>query len=261
MKLKGQVAIVVGGAQGIGTAIALTFAEEGANIALVDIEPIKSELEEACQKIEQKGRKAIAIVCDATDEKQVNKMVEETIQKLGRIDILVNSAGFRGPTVPVQDIDQQEWDKVIDINLKAPFLCCKAVLKQMIKQQSGSIVSIGGTAAKEGLPLRGSLNAAKWGLIGLTQTIAKESGPLGIRANAICPGGVADERLLPTLEARAKTLGVTVKQVEKDFLEKAPLRKWASQEEIARAALFLASSDSSHTTGESLNVSGGEIMY
>ncbi len=163
--------------------------------------------------------------------------------------------------MPVQEITEQDWDKVIAVNLKAPFLCCKAVLKWMIKQKSGNIVSISGTTGRAGMALRGALSTAKWGIIGLTQTIAREAGPLGIRANVICPGGVYDERLKPTLEERAKALGVTVEEVEKDFLEQTVLRKFAYPEEIAKTALFLAANDSSHVTGEILNVSGGEIMY
>jgi len=189
MKLDGQVAIVVGSARGIGAAIARTFSEEGANIVLVDIEKMKHQLDEVAQEINQKGGKAIAVVADATDDAQVNKMVDETISRWGKIDILVNSAGLRGPLVPVQEITEQEWDSVLAVNLKAMFLCCKAVLKVMMKQKSGNIVSISGTAGKEGMALRGSLCAAKWGLLGLTQTIAKEAGPSGIRANIICPGG------------------------------------------------------------------------
>ena len=189
MKLDGQVAIVVGSARGIGAAIARTFSEEGANIVLVDIEKMKHQLDEVAQEINQKGGKAIAVVADATDDAQVNKMVDETISRWGKIDVLVNSAGLRGPLVPVQEITEQEWDSVLAVNLKAMFLCCKAVLKVMMKQKSGNIVSISGTAGKEGMALRGSLCAAKWGLLGLTQTIAKEAGPSGIRANIICPGG------------------------------------------------------------------------
>ncbi len=189
MKLDGQVAIVVGSARGIGAAIARTFSEEGANIVLVDIEKMKHQLDEVAQEINQKGGKAIAVVADATDDVQVNKMVDETISRWEKIDILVNSAGLRGPLVPVQEITEQEWDSVLAVNLKAMFLCCKAVLKVMMKQKSGNIVSISGTAGKEGMALRGSLCAAKWGLLGLTQTIAKEAGPSGIRANIICPGG------------------------------------------------------------------------
>ena len=260
MKLDGQVAIVVGSARGIGAAIARTFSEEGANIVLVDIEKMRPQLDEVAQEINQKGGKAIAVVADATDDAQVNKMVDETITRWEKIDILVNSAGLRGPMVQVQEITEQEWDSVLAVNLKAMFLCCKAVLKVMMKQKSGNIVSISGTAGKEGMALRGSLCAAKWGLLGLTQTIAKEAGPSGIRANIICPGGVDEADLRTMYAERAKGLGMAFEELEKNVLGQTPLRKYASHDEIANAALFLASSDSSHTTGESLNVSGGRLM-
>ena len=260
MKLAGQVAIVVGSGRGIGETVARIFAQEGAAIALVDLAKMKSELERIAQEINEKGGKAAAIVADCTDDNQVKKMVDETVKRWGKIDILVNSAGLRGPLVPVQDISEEEWDTVLDVNLKAVFLCCRAVLRIMMQQKGGSIVSISGTAGKEGMALRGSLCAAKWGLLGLTQTIAKEAGPYGIRANIICPGGMDEPELREMYAERAKGLGMEFSQLEKSVLELTPLRKYAKHEEVAKAALFLASSDSSHTTGESLNVSGGRLM-
>lgn len=260
MKLAGQVAIVVGGARGIGAAIARTFSAEGASVVLVDLGKMKPQLDEVTREINQKGGNAIALVADVADEGQVNMMVDATLRRWGKIDILINSAGLRGPLVPVQEITEQEWDSVLAVNLKAVFLCCKAVLKQMIKQKGGSIVSISGTAGKEGMALRGSLCAAKWGLLGLTQTIAKEAGSYGIRANVICPGGMDEPELREMYAERAKGLGMEFSQLEKSVLEQTPLRKYAKHEEVAKAALFLASSDSSHTTGESLNVSGGRLM-
>jgi 3-hydroxybutyrate dehydrogenase len=260
MKLEGQVAIVVGSARGIGAAIARAFAQEGATIVLVDLEKMKPQLDEVAQEITRNGGNALAILADGTDDRQVNHLVDETVRRWGKVDILVNSAGLRGPLVPVQEIPEQEWDSVIAVNLKAVFLCCKAVLKIMIKQKSGSIVSISGTAGKEGMALRGSLCAAKWGLLGLTQTIAKEAGPYGIRANVICPGGMDEPDLRVMYAERAKGLGMEFSELEKSILELTPLRKYATHDEVAKAALFLASSDSSHTTGESLNVSGGRLM-
>jgi len=260
MKLAGQVAVVVGSARGIGEAIAHTFAAEGASLVLVDLEKMKPQLDEVVQSITQMGAKAITIVADCTDDIQVNQVVDETMRRWGRIDVLVNSAGLRGPLVPVQDITEQEWDSVLAVNLKAVFLCCRGVLKVMMKQKSGSIVSISGTAGKEGMALRGSLCAAKWGLLGLTQTIAKEAGPYGIRANVICPGGMDEPDLRAMYAERAKGLGMEFSELEKSILELTPLRKYAKHDEVAKAALFLASSDSSHTTGESLNVSGGRLM-
>jgi len=260
MKLAGQVAIIVGAARGIGETIAHKFAEEGATIALVDLEKMKPQLDGVAQAITRKGNKAIAIAADCTEDRQVNAMVDETVRRWEKVDILVNSAGFRGPLVPVQEITEKEWDDVLTINLKLVFLCCRAVLRVMMQQKSGSIVSISGTAGREGMALRGSLCAAKWGLVGLTQTIAKEAGPYGIRANVICPGGMDEPDLREMYAERAKGLGMEFSQLEKQVLELTPLRKYAKHDEVANAALFLASSDSSHTTGESLNVSGGRLM-
>lgn len=260
MKLKDQIAVIVGSARGIGAAIAQAFSQEGARLVLVDLEKTKPELDGVAQAINQAGGNALAITADCSDDSQVNALVDDTVRRFGKIDILVNSAGFRGPLVPVQEITEKQWDDVVLYNLKLVFLCCRAVLKQMIKQKSGSIVSISGTAGREGMALRGSLCAAKWGVVGLTQTIAKEAGPYGIRANVICPGGMDEPDLREMYGQRAKNLGMTVEAHEAQILALTPLRKYAKHEEVAKAALFLASSDSSHTTGESLNVSGGRLM-
>jgi NAD(P)-dependent dehydrogenase (short-subunit alcohol dehydrogenase family) len=260
MKLKNQVALIVGGARGIGAAIAETFSQEGARIVLVDLAKMQAELDAVVHAIGRKGGQADAITADCSDERQVKAMVDEVVRRFGKIDVLINSAGFRGPLVPVTEISEKEFDEVILYNLKLVFLCCRAVLKQMVRQKSGSIVSISGTAGREGMAMRGSLCAAKWGVVGLTQTIAKEYGPHGIRANLICPGGMDEPELREMYAERAKNLGVSAKQHEDQILALTPLRKYAKHEEVANAALFLASSDSSHTTGESLNVSGGRLM-
>jgi 3-hydroxybutyrate dehydrogenase len=260
MKLDGQVAIILGSARGIGEAIADLFAREGAKLVLVDLEKMKPQLDAVAQRIKQAGGSATSFAADCTDDRQVSALMDDTVRRFGKIDILIHSIGFRGPLVAVQEISEQEWDDVLRINLKSAFLCFRAVLKVMIKQNGGSIVSISGTAGKEGMALRGSLCAAKWGLLGLTQTIAKEAGPYRVRANVICPGGMDEPDLREMYAERAKGLGMDFSQLEKQVLEQTPLRKYARHDEVARAALFLASSDSSHTTGESLNVSGGRIM-
>jgi 3-oxoacyl-[acyl-carrier protein] reductase len=260
MKLSGQVAIIVGSARGIGEEIALTFSKEGASLVLVDLDKMKPQLDGVVQAVNQQGGIAVAITADCSDDRQVTALVDDTVRRFGRIDILINSAGFRGPLVPVTEISEKEFDDVILYNLKLVFLCCRAVLKQMVKQKSGNIVSISGTAGREGMAMRGSLCAAKWGVTGLTQTIAKEYGPHGIRANVICPGGMDEPDLREMYAERAKNLGISFKELENQVLALTPLRKYAKHDEVAKAALFLASSDSSHTTGESLNVSGGRLM-
>jgi 3-oxoacyl-[acyl-carrier protein] reductase len=260
MKLENQVAIIVG-AGSIGKAIALLFAEEGAKIALVDLMEMKPELERFVKVVKRKNRDVITLTANVTNEKQVNNIVSAVLNKWGRIDILVNCAGYRGPLLPVHKISENEWDKILAINLKAPFICCKVVLNQMLKQKSGNIVNLTGIAGKDGVALRGALCAAKWGITGLTRTIAREAGTSGIRANVIVPGAVADKNLKSTFEKRAKALGTSLEEVERSVLDSNPLSKFAQPEEVAKVALFLASSDSSHTTGEAINVSGGEIMY
>ncbi|HEX5019051.1 MAG TPA: SDR family NAD(P)-dependent oxidoreductase [Candidatus Binatia bacterium] len=260
MKLSGQVAIIVGSARGIGEEIALTFSKEGASLVLVDLDKMKPQLDGVVQAVNQHGGIAVPITADCSDDRQVTGLVDDTVRRFGRIDILINSAGFRGPLVPVTEISEKEFDDVILYNLKLVFLCCRAVLKQMVKQKRGNIVSISGTAGREGMAMRGSLCAAKWGVTGLTQTIAKEYGPHGIRANVICPGGMDEPDLREMYAERAKNLGISFKELENQVLALTPLRKYAKHDEVAKAALFLASSDSSHTTGESLNVSGGRLM-
>ena len=260
MKLSGQVAIIVGSARGIGEEIALTFSKEGASLVLVDLDKMEPQLDGVVQAVNQQGGIAVAIAADCSDDRQVTALVDDTVRRFSRIDILINSAGFRGPLVPVTEISEKEFDDVILYNLKLVFLCCRAVLKQMVNQKSGNIVSISGTAGREGMAMRGSLCAAKWGVIGLTQTIAKEYGPHGIRANVICPGGMDEPDLREMYAERAKNLGISFKELENQVLALTPLRKYAKHDEVAKAALFLASGDSSHTTGESLNVSGGRLM-
>jgi NAD(P)-dependent dehydrogenase (short-subunit alcohol dehydrogenase family) len=161
----------------------------------------------------------------------------------------------------VQRLEKSDWDAVIAVNLTGPYLCCKSVLKQMIKQGGGNIISLSGTAGKEGMPLRASLSAAKWGLHGLTQTIAKEAGRYGIRANTLLPGGVYTPRLRHVLAERAQALNSTPEDVEQEFLQASALGRFANPEEVARACVFLASDDSSMITGEALNFSGGAVMH
>jgi 3-oxoacyl-[acyl-carrier protein] reductase len=191
MKLDGQVALIIGGARGIGEAIARMFSQEGASLVLVDLERMKPELDGVAQAINQEGGKAVALTGDCSDNRQVNALVDETVKRFGKIDSLINSAGFRGPLVPVTEISEKEFDDVMLYNLKLVFLCCQAVLKQMVRQKSGSIVSISGTAGREGMAMRGSLCAAKWGVVGLTKALAAEmraDGRTGIRFTVLSPG-------------------------------------------------------------------------
>jgi len=259
MKLQDRKAIVVGAAQVIGSAIANAFCEEGAEVALVGRHADK--LREAGSRLREKGFSALEVVADITDEAQVVQMVDKVMDTCGRIDILVNCAGHTGPTLPVHELEKSDWDAVMAVNLTGPYLCCKHVLKQMIVQGSGNIISLSGTAGKEGMPLRAALSAAKWGLMGLTETIAREAGAHGIRANTLLPGGVYSPRLKHVFEERALALNTTPEDIEMGFLNASALGRFAQPDEVARACVFLASDDASMITGEALNFSGGAIMH
>ena len=248
MNKQQKVAIITGASQGIGAGLVKGYRDAGYAV-IANSRSIKPSADSGI----------VTVAGDIADRAVAQKVVETAIQRFGRIDTLVNNAGvFIGK--PFTDYTAEDYRKVIHVNLDGFFHVTQLTLPRMLKQKSGSIVSISGTAGKEGMALRGSLCAAKWGLLGLTQTIAKESGPSGVRANVICPGGMDEPDLRVMYAERAKGLGMEFSQLEKAVLESTPLRKYASHDEVAKAALFLVSSDSSHTTGESLNVSGGRLM-
>jgi len=259
-----RAALVTGASRGIGRGIALRLAREGYAVVLNSRTADPAErtrgVYEVQRTIEAAGGKAAVFRADISSAGERRALIGFLDREFPRLDLLVNNAGIEPEPLDMLDGPEERLERVLAVNLKAVFLCCRAVLKQMIKQKSGSIVSISGTAGKEGMALRGSLCAAKWGLLGLTQTIAKEAGPHGIRANVICPGGMDEPDLRVMYAERAKGLGMEFSDLEKSVLELTPLRKYARHDEVAKAALFLASSDSSHTTGESLNVSGGRLM-
>lgn len=188
MKLKDQVGIITGGGRGIGRATALTFAREGASIAVVA--RTESEIESVVREIRELGAKAIAIKTDVSDEDQVEAMVQKVMDAFGRIDILVNNAGF-AKHAHVQDIDTDVWDLTMNVNLRGVMLCTRAVLRNMLEQGSGYIINISSGAGKRGSAIYGTYSASKFGVIGFTESLAAEGRQHGIKASVICPGPVA----------------------------------------------------------------------
>lgn len=188
MKLLDQVAIVTGGGRGIGRSIALAFAKEGASVAIVA--RTESEIESTAKEISDFGGKAIAIKTDITDETQVDSMTQFVIDKFGKIDILINNAGYAKHAF-IQDIPNELWDTTMNINLRGIMLCTRAVYKQMIKQQSGYIINISSGAGKHGGSKYATYSTSKFGVIGFTECLASEGRQYGIKASVICPGPVA----------------------------------------------------------------------
>jgi NAD(P)-dependent dehydrogenase (short-subunit alcohol dehydrogenase family) len=255
-----RVAIVTGAGRGIGRAIAKKFAAEGAPVALAARSA--KEIEAAAAEIRAAGGKAVAITADVAQPADCERIVNETQKALGAIHILVNNAGIYGPLGPVEKITPAEWDEVMAVNLRGAFLLSALVLPQMYAQKSGVILNITSVAAKAAYPWSGAYAASKAGLIGLTHTLAAEGARKGVRVNAIGPGPVLETRMSEELrgelaKARQSDSGKIGEQMAQGTLQGRP----QTPEEIASAALFLASDMASAITGQTLNVDGGIVFY
>jgi NAD(P)-dependent dehydrogenase (short-subunit alcohol dehydrogenase family) len=256
MKLKDRVAIITGGGTGIGQAISLAFAREGAKLALVARN--LPRLEETAKAIRAKGGRAIAIQADLTDHEQIKKMVARAIKEYDHIDILVNNAA-RGTynNADVVDMALGEWYDSMDTNLTAPMLCCKEVLKYMVPRKSGVIVNVSSVAGLSGVPRESPYAATKWGLIGLTETLAIEAGPHNIRVNCISPGATRTSEFEDWINASAQKFGISPETIMKKLVDNNSLKRMAAPAEIANCIVFLASDDSSAVTGANLEASCG----
>ncbi len=255
MRLNKKVAIVTGGGVGIGKAISLAFASEGA--AVVAAARALPRLEAVAGEIRSRGGRAIAIQTDISDENQVKKMVVQTLNEYGQIDILVNNSGIAGPTVNVVDIKLEDWNEVLAVNLTGAMLCSREVLKSMIARQSGNIINISSAAGRGGFAMRSPYCASKWGIIGLTQTLAVEVGEYNIRVNGIAPGPVEGERIKNVLKADAKAKGLTYEEARSIKTADAALRRMVTATEIADTAVFLVLGESSGITGQIFDVNAG----
>jgi len=261
LRLKDKVAIVTGGGRGIGKAIALAFANEGA--AVVVASRTLSRLEETVSEIKSKGGRATAIQTDVTDEKQVQRMVEKTIAEYGKIDILVNNSGIGGPTVRVVDLKLEDWHEVLSIDLTGSMLCAREVLRYMIPRRSGNIISIAaeggrGCDGRAGYPMRSPYTCAKMGVIGLTEVLATEVGEDNIRVNAISPAAVRGERLINVVKGRSEATGVPFEELMSKITANYSLKRPAEESEVAATAVFLASDESSAITGQVLVANCGQ---
>jgi 3-oxoacyl-[acyl-carrier protein] reductase len=246
MRLQGKKALITGAAQGIGKSIALVMAREGADIGVADVN--LESAEKTSQEIRAMGVKSVSVKFDVSKQDDVAKAFELFTKEFGRLDILVNNAGITRDTVLLR-MKEEDWDAVLNINLKGSFLCCKEAVKIMSKQRSGKIISISSVVAFMGNPGQINYSASKAGLIGLTKTIAKEYASRGIRANAVAPGFIQT--------AMTDVLSDTVK----DEMKKAiPLGQFGTSDDVANAVLFLASGESDYITGQVIHVNGGMYM-
>ncbi len=242
MKLEGKIALITGGSQGLGKAIALKLAENGADIAIAYVGP-EEPARETCREIEALGRRVKAYVCDVRDEQVVEETVKATAADLGKVDILVNNAGVTrdGLMVGMKD---QDYDMVLDINLKGAFHMIRACYRDFMRKKAGKIINISSIAGLVGNVGQVNYAASKAGLIGLSKSVAKELGSRGICCNCIAPGFI-DTAMTKDIKA------------DNPLLAQVPMKRMGSPEDVANVALFLASPESDYITGETIRVDGG----
>jgi 3-oxoacyl-[acyl-carrier protein] reductase len=247
MTLEGKTAIVTGSARGLGKAIALKLASLGANIVLNDIAS-SEELDSTLAEFRAAGIKAIATRGDVRNPEDIKSMISSAVDTFGRIDILVNNAGITKDK-PMAMMSEEDWDAVIDINLKGAFLCTKFVAKKMIKQKYGRIVNIASVAGRYGNPGQANYSASKAGLIGLTKTTAKEFASRGVTCNAVAPGII-----------KSKMTDVLPEEVRGKYLQSIPLGRFGTPEDVAGVVAFLSSDDAAYVTGQVIDIDGGLVM-
>ncbi|MFF2449857.1 3-oxoacyl-[acyl-carrier-protein] reductase [Neobacillus sp. NPDC058068] len=247
MILAGKAALVTGASRGIGREIALELARQGANVA-VNFAGSEAKANEVVDEIKALGREAFAIKCDVSNVEEVTEMVKTTIDGFGKLDILVNNAGITRDNLLMR-MKEEEWDDVININLKGVFLVTKAVTRQMMKQRVGRIINIASIVGVSGNPGQANYVAAKAGVIGLTKTTAKELATRNITVNAIAPGFITTDMTDKLSE-----------EVKAEMLKQIPLARLGEPKDIAKLTTFIASDDSSYITGQTFHVDGGMVM-
>ena len=246
-QLAGQVAIVTGAAQGMGATIARLLAQEGAGVILSDLD--REKVARVAAEIDPTGDRALALQTDVTRAPEVAAMVRAALDRFGTLSILVNNAGVLRPT-RVDEITEEEWDLVLDVNLKGTFLCSSAVLATMKENRFGRIVNMSSSAGRSVSTLGGAhYTTAKAGVLGFTRALAKEMAPFGITANAICPG------LIDTEMVRANCSPDRLRAYEESF----PISRLGTPDEVARLVLFLIT-DATYITGASIDINGGDLM-
>ncbi len=256
MELNNAVAIVTGGARGIGRGVALALAREGARVVIADLPSVRADMVETQRLVEAQGAQSLLVDVDVRAEEQTQAMARVALERFGRIDVLVNNAGVIG-VAPVVAMTEEQWDLVIDVNLKGTFLCSKAVAAHMMERRSGRIINMSSQAGRRGSPGVAHYCATKFGVIGFTQSLALELAQFNVTVNAICPGVVDSamwrEHLLPALSALR---GGNIDETWEGYVrERMPLGRPQTVDDIGQAAVFLCRAD--NITGEAINVTGG----
>jgi len=245
---KGLRVLVTAGAAGIGLAIARTFRDHGAKVFVCDVD------DKALAALDKDIGRTKADVASVAD---VDRLFAESQKALGGLDVLVNNAGIAGPTAKVEDIAPEDWDRCIAIDLNGMFYCTRKAMPLLKAAGGGSIVNLSSVAGRLGFPMRTPYAAAKWAVVGFTESLAAEAGPDGVRVNCLQPGIVEGERIERVIDAKAKGLGITNDEMRARMLESVSLRTTVTAQDIADMALFLATEPGRHISGQALSICGG----
>jgi len=258
--LQNRIAIVTGGAQGLGEALCQRLAREGAHVAVADLN-LEGAERVAADVAAQTGRRALAVRVDVTDEAQVAAMVARAVDEFGRLDVLVSNAGILIAGA-VDEIEADKWRKVVEVNLFGYFLCARHAARVMKAQRSGVIIQINSKSGKKGSYKSSAYAASKFGGIGLTQSIALELAEYGVRVNAVCPGNLLDSPLWVDSLYRqyAEKWGISEEEVRQKYVEQVPLKRGCTYEDVCNVVVFLASDGAGYMTGQAINVTGGQEM-
>lgn len=258
--LQDKIALLTGGAQGLGAAIAMRLAQEGAHVIIADLK-IETAQATADAVATATGRRVIAVPCDVTKEEQVEAMIERAVAEFGRLDLLVSNAGilFSGA---VDEFDAARWRLVVEVNLVGYFLCAKYAMRVMKEQKSGVILQINSKSGKKGSFKNSAYAASKFGGIGLTQSVALEGAEFGVRVNSICPGNLLDSPLWKDslFKQYAANQGISEEEVYKKYVDQVPLKRPCTYDDVCNVLVFLASDQASYMTGQAVNVTGGQEM-
>jgi NAD(P)-dependent dehydrogenase (short-subunit alcohol dehydrogenase family) len=248
--LAGKRALVTAGGAGIGRAIAAAFLAEGAKVWICDVDA------DALAATRSAHPELRASRTDVADQAEVEAMFGSILEALDGLDLLINNAGIAGPTGPIENLDPSAWRRCVAVNLEGAFLCTRYAVPLLKAAGGGAVVNISSSAGLMGYPLRTPYAAAKWGVIGLTRSLAIELGPFGIRVNAICPGSVEGERMARVIRAEAATRGISEAEVRQAYVATTSLRCFIPPEHVAAMAAFLCSDLGANISGQAIAVDG-----